>query len=133
LWQACNMVFSFATSTVLFALVFKVIPDVDLTMRDVWIGSFFTAFLFNIGKMLLGYYLATSSMASAYGAAGSLVALVVWVYYSAQILLFGAEFTQAYARRNGQEIPLRSGAVPLPRRRASDRPPPPPKVTAARA
>jgi membrane protein len=118
LWSALNVAFSFATSAALFAVIFRVVPDVRLRVRDVWVGAMVTAVLFNVGKFALGLYLGHSSMASAYGASGSIIALVVWVYYSAQILLFGAEFTQAYARRNGVEIPLRRGAVRAPRRRS---------------
>src|SRR5690606_33781113 len=85
----------------LFALIFKVIPDVHLRWRDVAIGAVVTAILFTIGKYLLGLYLAVGGVGSAYGAAGSLIALLVWVFYSAQILFFGAEFTKAYATRYG--------------------------------
>ena len=133
LWSVFNVAFSFATSAARFAVIFRVIPDVRLRMRDVWVGAMVTAVLFNVGKFALGYYLGHSSMASAYGASGSIVALVVWVYYSAQILLFGAEFTQAYAQRDGKEIPLRRGAVRMPRRRSAknERGSQPPRTSAS--
>jgi membrane protein len=87
--------------SVLFALMFKVLPDVKTSWRDVWLGAFMTAVLFAIGKVLLGLYLGRASVTSAYGAAGSLIVLLLWVYYSSQILFFGAELTQVYARRYG--------------------------------
>jgi membrane protein len=125
LWGLVNLAFSFATATVLFAVIFKVIPDVKLSFRHVWVGALVTAFLFTVGKFALSYYLEKSTVASAYGAAGSLVALVVWVYYSAQILLFGAEFTQAYVAWRGERIELRRNAVPAPRRHQQDKGGPP--------
>lgn len=99
--QAANTLLSFALVTVLFALIFRMLPDTDVDWRDVWVGAVVTAILFTLGKYLIGLYLGTSSVGSAYGAAGSLVVLVVWIYYSAQILFFGAELTQVYARRYG--------------------------------
>ena len=104
IWQTVNTVVSFAIVTVLFALIFKVLPDAIVRWRDVWLGAAFTALLFTIGKFLIGLYLAQSGVSSAYGAAGSLVLLLLWVYYSAQILLLGAEFTQAYAKKYGVGI-----------------------------
>jgi membrane protein len=104
LWQAVNFVIALGVTTVLFALIFKVIPDVEISWRDVWVGSFLTAVLFTIGKLALSLYIGKSSVTSAFGVAGSLVALVLWVYYSSQILFLGAEFTQIYARRFGQQI-----------------------------
>lgn len=101
LTHIANVVISFAVITVLFALIFRVLPDTNVAWRDVWVGAIVTALLFTIGKYLIGLYLGTSSVGSAYGAAGSLVVLVVWIYYSAQILFFGAELTQVYARRYG--------------------------------
>ncbi len=99
--QLANTLISFGVVTVLFALIFRVLPDTHVAWRDVWGGAMITALLFTIGKYLIGLYLGTSSVGSAYGAAGSLVVLVVWIYYSAQILFFGAELTQVYARRYG--------------------------------
>lgn len=103
-WQVVNFVASLGLITVLFAMIFKVVPDAKVAWRDVWVGAFFTALLFSLGKWALGLYLGRASMASPYGAAGSLIVLVVWVYYAAQILLLGAEFTQVYARRKGDRI-----------------------------
>jgi membrane protein len=104
LWQAVNLAVSLGVITVLFALIYKVVPDVEIRWRDVWVGSFVTAALFNVGKYALGFYLGRSTVASSYGAAGSVVALVIWVYYSSQLVFLGAEFTQVFARRFGQQI-----------------------------
>jgi len=101
LFQAVNFVVSLGVITLLFALIFRWLPDVHIAWRDVWIGAAITAVLFTIGKFAIGLYLGNSSIGSAYGAAGSLAVFLVWVYYSAQILYFGAEFTQVYARRFG--------------------------------
>ena len=96
---------SFCTSLIvislLFAMIFKVLPEVDIAWRDVWLGAGATALLFMIGEFLLGLYLSKAGIGTAYGAAGSLVVLVVWVYYSGQILLLGAEFAHAYTKRRG--------------------------------
>jgi membrane protein len=92
-----NFVISLGVITLLFAMIFKVLPDVKIGWEDVWAGAFVTALLFNLGKFLLGYYLGRSSMISIYGAAGSFIILLLWVYYSAQILFFGAEFTRLYS------------------------------------
>jgi membrane protein len=102
--EVVNTVVAVAVSTVLFALIFKVVPDAKIAWRDVWVGAAVTAVLFNLGKLLLGWYVGRSATASPFGAAGSLVALIVWVYYSAQILFMGAEFTQVYATRFGSHI-----------------------------
>lgn len=112
LWQAVLFVVSFAVSTLLFALIFKVVPDVRIAWRDVLPGAIATAALFTIGRYLIGLYLGRASVASSYGAAGSLVAVLVWVYYSAQILFLGAELTQAYAARKGVRITPDRDAVP---------------------
>ncbi|MDB6022547.1 MAG: Ribonuclease [Pedosphaera sp.] len=103
-WRLVNTLVSFGVVTLLFALIFKVLPDVKITWRDVWIGAAITALLFTAGKFLIGMYLGRSTIVSAYGAAGSVVIVLLWVYYSAQILYFGAELTQAYACRFGQRI-----------------------------
>ena len=100
LW-ALNTVVSFGVITVLFALLLKYLPDTAIAWKDVWLGAVLTALLFNIGKTLIGLYLGKSSVASVYGAAGSLVVVIVWVYYAAQIFFFGAELTQAFAHRHG--------------------------------
>jgi membrane protein len=116
LMQALNFALSFAATTFLFALIFKVLPDVRIRWRDVWVGAAVTALLFSIGRFLIGLYLGRSSVSSAYGAAGSLVVVLVWVYYSAQILLLGAEFTQVYASKFGMGMTPKPNAerlVPL--------------------
>ena len=101
LWQALNIILSFFVTTALFALLFKFLPDVKLLWRDVVTGAIVTALLFTVGKHLIGLYLGQSSTASAYGAAGSVILLLLWVYYSSQILLLGAEFTRIYAAAAG--------------------------------
>lgn len=111
--QLLNFVFSFAVITLLFAMIFKILPDAQVRWRDVWTGAGITALLFSIGKLLIGLYLGHSALSSTYGAAGSLIIILIWIYYSAQILFLGAEFTQVYARHfDGGIIPAR-GAVPL--------------------
>ena len=112
--QVINFIVSFAVVAGLFALMFKVLPDAKVAWRDVWIGAGLTAALFTIGKFALGVYLGKSHVASGYGAAGSLVLVLVWVYYSAQIMLYGAEFTQVYANRVGERI------VPTPDAKVTD-------------
>lgn len=108
-----NFVISLAVITGLFGLMFKYLPDVQIAWRDVGIGAFVTALLFTLGKTLIGLYLGNSSTASVYGAAGSLVVLLLWIYYSAQILFLGAEFTQVYAMRFGSYIKPSAGAMAL--------------------
>jgi membrane protein len=98
------LTFDFAVVVLLFAMIFKFLPDVKIQWRDVWIGAIMTAILFVVGKWLLGFYLGSGAAGSAYGAASSLITLLLWVYYSSQILLFGAEFTQVYAARVGREL-----------------------------
>jgi membrane protein len=111
-WQLANLVLSLGMVTTLFALMFKIVPDARIAWKDVWVGAGVTAALFTLGKSLIGLYLGRSGVSSAYGAAGSLVVLVVWVYYSAQILLLGAEFTQAYAQHYGTRVEPADNAVP---------------------
>src|SRR5438552_3525140 len=101
---AAYWVFDLAVVILLFAIIFKFLPDAKIQWRDVWIGAALTAIFFAIGKGALGLYLGSGSAASAYGAASSLITLLLWVYYSSQILLFGAEFTQVYACRAGRGI-----------------------------
>ena len=98
------LIFDFAVVVLLFAMIFKFLPDVKIQWRDVWIGAVMTAILFGLGKWLLGFYLGSGAASSAYGAASSLITLLLWVYYSSQILLFGAEFTQVHAARAGREF-----------------------------
>ncbi len=102
--QIINLLISIVILTIFFALIFKVLPDADIAWRDVWVGAFVTAILFSIGKTLIGLYLGSSAVGTTFGAAGSLVLLLLWVYYSAQILFFGAEFTQVYANTLGSRI-----------------------------
>lgn len=109
--RVINFIVSFGVYTVLFALIFKIIPDVQIQWRDVWLGAGATALLFSVGKWAISVYLGQSAPASAYGAAGSLIILLLWVYYSAQILFFGAEFTQVYANRFGGRILADDDAV----------------------
>jgi membrane protein len=99
--QAVNFAVSFAIATGLFAAIYKIMPRADIAWRDVWIGAVVTALLFTIGKFLIGLYLGKSGVTSGFGAAGSMVVLLIWVYYSAQIFLLGAEFTWAYAHAHG--------------------------------
>lgn len=105
LWEAVNVVVSLGVITLLFAMIYKVVPDVKLKWSDVWVGALVTAGLFTIGKFLIGLYLGKSTFASTYGAAGSVVIILVWVYYSSQIILLGAEFTRAYVERFGPRPP----------------------------
>jgi membrane protein len=105
IWQAANVLVSLGVVTLLFAMVYKVLPDVKLRWRDVWIGGLVTAGLFSIGKQLIGLYLGHSTLASSYGAAGSVIVLLLWVYYSAQVVLLGAEFTRFYVERFGARPP----------------------------
>ena len=101
LWRLVNLGISLGVFTFLFALIYKYLPDINIAWKDVLVGAFFTSILFSIGKELLGFYLGNGSFGSAYGAAGSVVTVLAWIYYSVQIMLFGAEFTQVYTRRYG--------------------------------
>jgi membrane protein len=111
--QIINTVVSLIVFTFVFAAIFKVLPDAKVRWRDVWIGAAFTAALFTLGKYLIGVYLARGSVASVFGAAGSLVAVLVWIYYSAQILFIGAEFTQVYSKTFGPGIAPDEYALPV--------------------
>src|SRR5437660_3443811 len=102
--MAVYLIFDFAVVILLFAIIFKFLPDAKIQWRDVWIGAAMTAIFFAFGKWALGLYLGSGSAASAYGAASSLITLLLWVYYSSQILLFGAEFTQVYACQAGRGV-----------------------------
>ena len=104
--HSLDVVVSFGFVTLLFAMIYKFLPDIQIHWKDVWIGAALTSILFTIGKFLIGFYLGTSGVTSAYGAAGSLITILLWVYYSALIFFFGAEFTQVYATQYG------SGLVP---------------------
>jgi membrane protein len=109
--QVLNFLVPFLVITLLFAMIFKVLPDVEISWREVWVGAAVTALLFSVGRILLGLYLGRAGTTSAYGAAGSLVIVLLWIYYSAQILFFGAEFTQVYARRYDRQIEPSANAV----------------------
>ncbi|AUX44886.1 hypothetical protein SOCE26_063560 [Sorangium cellulosum] len=110
-WQISNTILSVALSTALFALIYKILPDAKIRWSDVWIGALATAVLFAVGKYLIGAYLGRVALGSAYGAAGSFVVFLIWIYYSALICFYGAEFTQVYARRHGGRIEPKEGAV----------------------
>jgi membrane protein len=145
--QVVNFAVSFGLITAIFAMIYKIMPRVHIQWHDVWIGSAVTALLFTIGKFLIGLYIGRSGVASGFGAAASLVVLLIWVYYSAQIFLLGAEFTWAYAHAHGslkgQPIPARAGtaaeaktgATPTPARAPAPSMPAPGRAapTAARA
>ena len=98
--HALDILVSFVFVTALFAMIYKFLPDVRIEWRDVWIGAALTSFLFTIGKSLIGLYLGTSGVTSTYGAAGSLITVLLWVYYSSNIFYFGAEFTRVYSDRS---------------------------------
>jgi membrane protein len=109
--HALDLMLSFGLMTVLFALIYKVVPRVRIQWHDVWVGAAVTALLFALGKVLIGLYLGRSDIASGFGAAGSLVLFMVWVYYSAQIFLIGAEFTWVYAHERGSRRGMDAPAV----------------------
>lgn len=126
IWQVINFLVSLAVTSFLFALIYKYVPDAVIRWRDVWLGATVTAVLFSIGKLLLALYIGKSSFSSSFGAAGSLVALVVWVYYSSQIVFLGAEFTQAWARHFGGRIRPTENAVSISPPEGSQSPTPAP-------
>ncbi|BAZ45097.1 ribonuclease BN [Chondrocystis sp. NIES-4102] len=103
-WENLDFIVSLGLLTFLFSLMFKYVPDIKIAWKDVFIGSVITSLLFLFGKFLLGLYLSKGSLGSAYGAAGSLIVFLAWVYYSAQIILFGAEFTQVYTQMYGSKV-----------------------------
>jgi membrane protein len=112
-----NFTVSFLTVTLLFAMIYKVLPDVRLSLRDVGLGSLVTALLFTFGKYLIGLYLGNSNIGAAYGAAGSVIVILVWVFYASLIFLFGAEFTQVYVRKYGGKIkPIHQALIVDPRK-----------------
>ncbi len=103
-WKTLSVAVSLCIFTLLFAVMFKFLPDVEVTWHVVWVGAAITAALFTVGKFLIGLYLGQSAVGSAYGAAGSVIALLVWVYYTSLVVLYGAEVTQVYARRTGKRF-----------------------------
>jgi membrane protein len=111
LLEVLNTLVSLGVVTLLFAAIFKVMPDASITWRSVWAGAAVTAVLFVVGKFLIGFYLGKSNPGQAYGAAGSLAVLLLWIYYSSLILLFGAEFTETWAKRRGEGLEPEPGAV----------------------
>lgn len=125
-FQLLNVTVSLAVITLLFAVIYRFLPDVKLLWRDVWVGSVMTSLLFVIGKQLLALYLGRSSTASSYGAAGSVIIVLLWVYYSAQIILFGAELTRVYTERVHGPPPREEFAAPDPTARLEAPEPPPP-------
>jgi membrane protein len=126
-WSSANSLFGLLLPCVLFALIFKLVPDAEIAWRDVWVGAVLTAAFFALGRAAIGYYLGKSALDSTYGAAASLVAVVFWVYYSSQILFLGAELTQVLARRRtGAAQPPKPGA-----RRNRERPEPAPQLRPA--
>ncbi|MBX9583297.1 MAG: YihY/virulence factor BrkB family protein [Gemmataceae bacterium] len=110
--QLGNLLVGFLVTAAMFALIFKVLPHARPAWSDVWVGALLTAGLFTLGKYLIGLYLGTMSVGSAYGAAGSFVVLLFWIYYSSLIVLFGAEFTQVYALRHGSGLKAVEGLTP---------------------
>ena len=120
-----DAVVALAVISTLIALIYKILPDAKVAWRDVWVGALATAILFMIGKYLIGLYIGKASVGSAFGAAGSLAVLLVWIYYSAQIVLLGAEFTRVYANRFGAKVRPSPQAVPA-QESAAARPPPAP-------
>jgi membrane protein len=109
--QTLNFILTFAVIALLFAAIFKVLPDAKVEWRDVWVGAIATAVFFVVGKFLIGLYIGQSDPGSAFGAAGALAVLLVWIYYAAVIILLGAEFTQAWMKMHGREIEPEEGAV----------------------
>jgi membrane protein len=114
MWRLLDVGVSFIIVSLLFAMIYKALPYVKIRWNHVWLGAFITGLLFTLGKFLIGLYLGYSSVGSAYGAAGSLIILLVWVYYSSLILFFGAELTQAFAQRSGEAIQPADFAMPAP-------------------
>ena len=115
------LIFDFAVIVLLFAMIFKFLPDVKIQWRDVWIGAVMTAILFGVGKWLLGLYLGSGAAGSAYGPASSLITLLLWIYYSSQVLMLGAEFTQVYAARAGRGFKPSEYAVGVQRKEVETR------------
>ena len=117
-WVIAGYVLSYGLSLGLVALVlaaiFKILPDVKISWRDVWVGALVTSVLFHLGKFGISTYIGKASVGSTFGAAGSLAVLLVWIYYSSQIVLFGAEFTRVYANAYGKRVVADDNAIPVP-------------------
>jgi membrane protein len=111
--EQARLIFDLAVVVLLFAMIFRYLPDAKIAWRDVWVGATLTAVLFALGKFVLGLYLGSGAAGSAYGAASSLITLLLWIYYAAQILLFGAEFTQVYANTYGTRVEPQEHAVKI--------------------
>lgn len=112
LWQIFNFALSFGVITLLFAMIFKILPDANISWKHVWVGAAVTSLLFSIGKQLMGLYLGNSAIGSTYGAAGSMVVLLIWVNYSSMILFYGAEFTYVYHEKFGGVPAPQENAMP---------------------
>jgi membrane protein len=119
--ELINFLISFIVITLLFAMIFKFLPEIQIAWKDVWLGAAVTSILFSLGKLLIGLYLGRSEVGSTFGAAGSLAILLIWIYYSAQILFFGAEFTQVYANRYGSKIVPDPGMVKITERERAEK------------
>ena len=125
-WHLAHSLISFGVSVVLFAAILKILPDVKLAWRDVWLASGVTAFFFTVGRLLIGLYLGHSGVASTYGAAGSLIVVLLWVFYASQILFFGAELTRSYTLYYGKKVSAKAGSELItetePKKPGQDRP-----------
>ena len=119
--HAVDVTLSLAVLTMMFATIFRFLPDAEIEWRDVWVGALFTSMLFVIGKFVIGLYLGRSAPGDAFGAAGALAVILVWIYYAGMIVLFGAEFTQAWAERRGARKAPESGAVHVEQREVVSR------------
>jgi membrane protein len=117
LWRTVTFVVAAAFLTLTIALVYRILPDAKIAWRDVWVGAVVSALLFLLGNHLIGWYLAASSITSVYGAAGSIVIVLLWVYYSSQVVLFGAEFTRVYAKYRGSPLEPKENAMRVDRKR----------------
>jgi membrane protein len=133
LWQGVNLLVQAAVTFGLFALIFKLLPDAEIAWRDVLLGAAVTTILFAVGRLLIDLYLRTSGTGTTYGAIGSLVVLLIWIFYSAQILFFGAELTQVYAQRFGSRIRPARNAVPVTEEARAQQGMPDPQTVAAPA
>src|SRR5690606_25516295 len=120
LMQATNFILPLMVTILLFALIFKFLPDVKISWKDVWVGALTTGMLFTLGKFLIGLYIGTSDLSSAYGAAGTIIVILLWVYLSSILLFLGAEFTHVYARKYGSKIEPAKYAVRVEKRVIED-------------